>query len=321
MRILLLERNKLHLRKLTRILTCTGVPVVPIEDTSELSLALDDEETILCADAVDIGPVQGILASRPKVRGVVWSAQPNKALLQAAAAQPRLSHLLGKPDPKSPPRPWEVLWVLRRLVTGDRPSLASVLNWGYTGFKERVHNPEERDRVVEGVVRFCEKLNCPGRVREMLGELAHELLMNAMYDAPVDDVGQPRFAHDRKARIELKDDDAAVIRCASDGMKVLVSVVDRFGRLPRRKVFDGMVRGLEGGRMDTSFGGAGLGMLYVYKSTALSIFDVIPGERTEVTGIYELDLNQRVFRNLPRSIHVFHAGAREGTDAVEETHG
>ncbi len=319
MRILLLERNKLHLRKLTRILTCTGAPVVPLEDVSELSAALDDEEAVLCADSVDIAAVKGVLSSRPKVKAVVWSSRPDKALLEVAATEPRLSHLMGRPDPKDPPRSWEVLWVLRRLVTGDRPSLASVLNWGYTGFKERVHNPEERDRCVEGVVRFCEKLNCPGRVREMLGELAHELLMNAMYDAPVDEQGRPKYAHDRKAKIELPDEDAAVIRCASDGMRVLVSVVDRFGRLPRSKVFEGMARGLEGGRMDTSFGGAGLGMFYVYKSTALSIFDIVPGERTEVTGIYELDLNQRIFRNLPRSIHVFHSGTSLGTDIAEET--
>jgi len=191
------------------------------------------------------------------------------------------------------------------MVTGERPSLASLLHWGYTGFKETVRTPRDRDLCVEGVVRFCERLNTPGRAREMLGELAHELLMNAMYDAPVDKAGQPKYAHDRKAQIELADDEAAVIRCASDGMRILISVVDRFGRLPREKVFSGMLRGLDGGAMDKSYGGAGLGMVYIYKASAVSIFDVDPGKRTEVIGIYELDLNQRAFRTLPRSVHVF----------------
>ncbi|MCD6498181.1 MAG: hypothetical protein J7M25_07800 [Deltaproteobacteria bacterium] len=304
-RILLLERNKLHLRKLTRVLTCTGVEVIPMEDKSELSLHLDDQPAVLCADAVDLSSVVAILDARQDIRAVVWTASQDRAVLERALDHPRLSHILGRASPDVPPREWEILWTVRRMITGERPSLASLLHWGYTGFKETVRTPRDRDLCVEGVVRFCERLNTPGRVREMLGEFAHELLMNAMYDAPVDAAGQPKYAHDRKAQIELSDDEAAVIRCASDGTKILISVVDRFGRLPRDKVFSGMLRGLDGGIMDKSYGGAGLGMVYVYKASVVSIFDVEPGKRTEVTGIYELDLNQRIFRTLPRSVHVF----------------
>jgi hypothetical protein len=88
-------------------------------------------------------------------------------------------------------------------------------------------------------------------------------------------------------------------------MRVVLSVTDPFGRLPRSKIFSGIHRGLQGGKMDTSYGGAGLGMLYIYRSTAISIFDVIPGRRTQVVGIYELDTNQREFRGLPRSVHYY----------------
>ena len=194
---------------------------------------------------------------------------------------------------------------MRRILGGESPSLGSLLAWGYTGFKEQILTSAQRDACVEGVVRFCEKMNTPGRVREMFGELAHEMLMNAMYDAPVDAHGRPKYAADRKAQIALEPQEAATIRCASDGMRMVISVMDPFGRLPRGAIFAGIARGLKGGEMDTSHGGAGLGMLYIYRSSAISIFDVVPGKRTQVTGVYEIDTNQREFRNLPRSVHYF----------------
>ena len=304
-RILLLERNKLHLRKVARILSCTGAEVVAMDDPSDLPAQLDGRPAVLCADSTDVEAVIGVLNNRPDIRAVVWSAEPNNGLLAKAAAHDRLSNLMGRPRFDAPPRDWELLWVVRRLLYGERPGFSSLLSWGYTGFKDTVRTPKRRDRCVEGAVRFCQKLNCPERVSEMVGELAHEMLMNAMYDAPVDEKGKPKYAHDRKADIELDDQETALFKCGSDGMRIVVSVTDPFGRLPRGKVFEGMARGLEGGQMDTSHGGAGLGMLYIYKSTSISIFNVSPGRRTEVIGIYELDLNQRSFRNLPRSVHVF----------------
>jgi hypothetical protein len=245
-----------------------------------------------------------VLQTRSEIEALVWTGEKSDKLLAFADKQPRLSHLLGRPR-ESPPREWELLWIVKRMLSGEAPGLSSLLAWGFTGFKEQIRSSSQRDACVEGVVRFCEKLNCPGRVREMFGELAHELLMNAMYDAPVDVAGRPKYAGDRKAQIELEPAEAATIRCASDGMRMVISVSDPFGRLPRGAIFSGIARGLAGGELDTSYGGAGLGMLYIYKSAAISVFDVVPGRRTQVVGIYELDTNQREFRGLPRSVHYF----------------
>jgi hypothetical protein len=150
---------------------------------------------------------------------------------------------------------------------------------------------------------FAGKLGAPKRVGEMLGELAHELIMNALYDAPVDEMGKPRFAHDRKAEIDLGAEDAAVYRCGSDGVRIAVEITDHFGRLERKHVFGGLVRGLKAGQMDTAGGGAGLGMLVSYRSTTALFYDVEPRLRTRVTGIFDLDLNLREFRLLPKTIH------------------
>lgn len=304
-RILILERNKLVLRKVVRILACTGAEVIATEEPSELIRCLDGGPAVLCADSVDIATVAGALQSNPSLVAVVWTAAKTDPLLAFADSHPQLNCILGRAGKDAAPREWELLWILRRLLTGETPGLGTLLAWGYTGFKEQIFTSEQRDACVEGVVRFCEKMNTPGRVAEMFGELAHEMLMNAMYDAPVDASGRRKYAADRKARIVLEPREAATIRCASDGMRMLISVMDPFGLLPRGAIFSGIARGLKGGEMDTSHGGAGLGMLYIYRSSAIAIFDVVKGQSTQVTCVFEIDTNQREFRNLPRSVHYF----------------
>jgi len=59
--------------------------------------------------------------------------------------------------------------------------------------------------------------------------------------------------------------------------------------------------------MDTSHGGAGLGMMVCHNSTAAMFFDVAAGKHTEVTGVFELDLNLREFRTQAKSLHFFSA--------------
>ena len=307
-RILILERNKLVLRKVVRILTCTGAEVIPAEDPAELTRHIDEDPSVLCADATDIATVAAALQSHPTLLAVLWTTTKTDPLLAIAAENDRINCIFGREGKDAAPREWELLWVLRRILGGESPGLGSLLAWGYTGFKEHVVSTEQRDACVEGVVRFCERLNTPSRVQEMFGELAHELLMNAMFDAPVDARGRPKYAGDRKAKVTLQPAEAATIRCASDGMRMVISVADPFGRLPRAAIFGGIARGLRGGEMDTSNGGAGLGMLYLYRSAAISIFEVVPGRKTQVTCVYEIDTNQREFRSLPRSVHYFGGG-------------
>src|SRR5262249_14553046 len=216
---------------------------------------------------------------------------------------PRLHALVGRASFEVPPREDDLLHIARRTIAQDSAPFEAHLAWGAQGFAYSLTDAAERDAAVKEVIAFAARLGAPKRVGEMLGELVHELVMNALYDAPVDAHGRPRFAHDRKAEIKLEPHDAALLRCASDGVRIAVEVTDRFGRLERKHVFGGLVRALKSGQMDTGGGGAGLGMMVAYRSTTALFYDVEPGRRTRVTGLFDLDLNLREFRLLPKTIH------------------
>jgi hypothetical protein len=304
MRAVVLERNKLVSRRIARCFLAAGLEVTSAGEPSEIGGALDGA-TVLAADTFDGDFVLDAVRLRPHLRGILWTAEPLKRSLRYLVESPQISNVLGRRDFDSAPRPWELAMVIRRVAHGfgEPPPLGAYVAWGYHAIELAVGTTAAIDEAVGRVQALIATLQVPKRVAEMFGELAHELLMNALYDAPVDARGAPRFAQDRKADVALAPGEHAILRAATDGTQVALQVRDPFGRLERRHVMDGLARGLAGGELDTTGGGAGLGMMVCHNSSAAMFFDVVRGRLTEVTATFELDLNLRDFRTQAKSLH------------------
>lgn len=316
MQVVVLERNRQVARRVARQLLVLGAEVIIVEEPAALAAALPTA-SLLCADAFDGDAVLEAVRAFPKLRGLLWTAEPARRALRYMTESPSISNLLGRKDFESTPRPWELLMVSRRLLggtgatgaggpaTGVKVPREAFVDWGHVAFEQVVRTSAERDAAVATIQDRVAALQVPKRVAEMFGELAHELIMNAMYDAPVDAQGQPKYAANRKAELRLEDRECPTVWLATDGSRLVLQVADPFGRLERPHVVNGLARGLSGGEMDQSHGGAGLGMMMCHNSAALLVFDVRRGIRTEVTAVFELDLNLREFRTQARSIHYF----------------
>lgn len=302
MQVVILERNKLVGRKLVRLFLATGASAVTLEDPAALGEALDGAE-VLCADAFDGDAVLDQLRTRPHLRGVLWTAEPLRRSLRYLVESPGINHVLARRDFESPPRAWEVVMLARRLAGAAAPPLGAYLDWGFSAIDLDVRATADRDAAAGRIQEFIAALGVPRRVAEMFAELGHELIMNAMYDAPVDAFGRPRYAADRKADVVLADHERPALRLATDGTRLALQVRDPFGRLERRHVVDGLARGLAGGELDRSHGGAGLGLLVCHNASTALWFDVVPGQRTEVTALFELDVNLRELRTSAKSLH------------------
>jgi len=234
--------------------------------------------------------------------GVNGPALPGHSPIGGKSPLP-INHVLGRRDFESPPRAWEVTMLARRLAGAPAPPLGAYLDWGYTALDLEVRTTADRDAAAARIQDFVGALAVPRRVAEMFAELGHELIMNAMYDAPVDAHGRPKYAADRKAEIVLAEHERPGVRLATDGSRLALQIRDPFGRLERRHVFDGLARGLAGGELDRSGGGAGLGMMVCHNASTAMFFDVVPNQKTEVTAVFELDLNLREFRTSAKSLH------------------
>jgi len=303
MHAVILERNKLVGRKVARMFMSVGATAVTVEEPSQIAqhLAIAD---VLCADTFDVDYVAEQVRAHGKLRGVLWTAEPLKRSLRYVVETKLIDHVLGRKDFESAPRAWEILMLARRLQSlGGPPPLAAYLDWGFSAIELEVRTTADRDAAVGQIQTFVTNLQVPKRIAEMFGELGHELLMNAMYDAPVDAHGRPKYALDRKADVRLADEERPNVRVATDGSKLVLQVRDPFGRLERKHVFEGLNRGLAGGEMDSSHGGAGLGMMVCHNSSSAMFFDVNRGRHTEVTAVFELDMNLRELRTQAKSVH------------------
>jgi hypothetical protein len=328
-KIAVLERNRIVGLRIARVMGATsGLGAVPVvDDPADLHDVLAPEPLLLGCDAVDLElALEWIRERYPTMSLVVWTSGSTEGALRAALTEPRLSSVIGWPSFESMPRPWEIGLAVRRVIQphASSPRLSNLLGWGATVLKWRPRTSDDRDRVVGEVARWAERAGANARLAERLAELAHELLMNAMYDAPVDADGQPRYAFDRQQDIVLEDAEIPTLRLGTDGVHIAVQASDPFGRLRRHHVIEGILRGLgarqesapPGAILDTSGGGAGLGMIKIYSAGAVLLVDVEPGATTTVTSLYDLDVNPREFRSIPASLHFFQ---RTGVDPAERT--
>ena len=305
---LVVERDRMVGRRLARVLSAAGFSPRVVEAPPPAGAPIEGI-ALLVADGFDLQAVAPRLIELPSLRAIFFGTAPEviEQLIPVALRHAGVAAILSRASFADPPREAELLLVARRLARPAALPFGGHLSWGARGFSLRVTDGEGRAAAVARVEALVTRMGAPNRIAELQGELAHELLMNALYDAPTDGAGHPVYAHDRKAEVRLSDGDAATIRCASDGVRVAIEVEDRFGRLTREHLFGSLVRGLQGGAQDRSGGGAGLGLTVVYRnSTALHV-EVEPGARTRLTALFELDLNLRDFRRRPRSLAFFMA--------------
>lgn len=175
--------------------------------------------------------------------------------------------------------------------------------------KLRPRTSHDRDVAVTEVTSLAERAGAPVRVAKRVGEVAHEMIMNAMYDAPVDAAGIPLHAHDRKRDVALAGrrprgaPDRRPFRAPRKASRA------RRARGAHLLLRGGILRGRKAGGggevLDTSGGGAGLGLSRIYSQSTAMIVDVERGRSTSVTSFFDLDVSPRDARTMPVSLHLF----------------
>jgi len=312
-----LERNRTVLARAARIVrAASAMLAVAVDDEpAGLRAQLSPETRLLICHGDDLDLALEWCATKyPAARVVTWSAGPMDPLIDAAQRHPQVTSVLGWASFQSMPRPWEIALAVRHVIAAKHEPLhvTELFSGGPVATKYKPRTSDERDAITAELARLAERIGAPARITAKISEVAHELLMNAMYDAPVNHYGEPRYAHDRRATVALDDHEVPTARFATDGNLIAVQVADPFGRLTRGHVLTGIRRGQRAasaadpnGIIDASQGGAGLGLWKIYAGSAATIVDIIPGHTTSVTAVFDLDVGPREVRTMPPSLHLF----------------
>ena len=177
----------------------------------------------------------------------------------------------------------------QKLLTGDIFGIEKYLPAGTPVHYARLRDFAGRGRAIDTVLLYAEDAKMRRQVRTAIGSVCEELLMNALYDAPVDAAGRPVFADvDPHDRIETRSPRPVSIRYAATEQAFAVAVRDRFGRLAKNTILSYIEKCIQSPtQIDRKTYGAGLGLYLVANAAASYVVNVAYGIATEVVCTFD----------------------------------
>ncbi len=316
-RILALLRSGRTQRPLLRVLAATRSEVIccdnldaarPVLAGSPFDLVVLDLDLDRAAVPAFIEEVAGRLS--PLTRVVLLSDTLDNATLAGLLSSGRLNNLLANTDP---PAFGEVLVTCEKILRDDIFGLEKYLGWGVEAESAVIRRSEDRQHLLDRLGGYLAQLRLPARTADVARQVADEFVMNAVYNAPVDEHGaRPYATLPRTTPVILEPGQEALFRYACDGATLALSVRDPFGSLDLRVLRQNLARCLTGGaqQISTKQGGAGMGFFYIYSAVHHFVVNLAPGRATEVIGLFDVRRSYRDMASRPKSFNVFHGGMR-----------
>lgn len=178
----------------------------------------------------------------------------------------------------------------------------------------RLVNYTGRSEAIDKIVSFAEAAKVRRQVRQTIAQVCEELLMNALYNAPVDDVGRRVFANvNPKDRLDLDSPRPVSIRYIATPTQFGIAVRDRFGTLTKETVLRYIHKCLHSKQqIDGKTLGAGLGLYLVASRSREYVINIAPGIATEAIAIFSKK------GGMSRSPGTFSIYVHPGAPRVEE---
>ncbi len=183
-----------------------------------------------------------------------------------------------------------------RLLTAEIFGLEKLMPAGTLIQSVQLTDYDQKASCIEQIIEYAAELGVPRKYDASIEQCLDEMLMNALYDAVVDEQGKPVFAGiPTKTRISLRIDQPVVVEYACDGKQLAISVRDGFGSLQRDTVLRVLHKCLHAQReeqIDRKEGGAGVGLYLMISSSTRVYFNVVPGIATEAICTFDLEKPQ-----------------------------
>lgn len=319
-RILVVAQNRNLKRRITRALASAGFQVRHCPPDRDLVLGEISLEPQMCILDVDHGIeeicelLDAMEASRPDTSCLLVSQDHEMPFLRERLASKNLNNLIAKHGAVAASSEIidenELIVTCQKLYRRDIFGLDKYMTtWGIKIHEEEVDGTASKHRIVGKVEEFLGRLDCYGTVKNAVLLVADELLMNAIFNAPRDAAGQPKYATwERSRAFMLEPHEHATFRYACDGRNIALSVTDRFGSLERDVIIKYLERCFTGvpAEVEQKQGGSGLGLYMVFNSITQLIFNIQAGVATEVIALFYTRSGSLAFKSSGRSLHIFY---------------
>ena len=198
---------------------------------------------------------------------------------------------------------------LQKILTLDVFGIEKYLVPGTLVHRSKIRGSQDRDPHNNAVMQYAEDRHLGQYTAKMVFGITEELLMNAIYDAPIAAGIEEYTAKARTETFHLKPHEQGELSYACDDSLFIIAVSDPFGALNKNVLLSYIKKVLRRndstGLIDTKKGGAGLGFFKILYSSNALVCNVKPGEKTEIMAILDIREHLRDFAIMPRSIHYF----------------
>ena len=289
-----------------------GAEVVGVTDPTSAvaAVAASDNLKVVVCNTPSSDIYQKIRAHSPDIHTVLVTEKPMDQYSVALAGKEDtlVDHVVASRSPS----PWtvhELRVTIQKVLRGDIFGLEKYFAPGTPVQSLTVTGSADRERYNAVVMKYAEENRLGQYMAKLAFGISEELLMNAIYDAPI--AGGHHHYGDlpRTTAVTLNPDEYATLTYGCDGVVFGIAVADPFGALTREKLFQYLKKVLRRSDstdlIDTKKGGAGLGLFKILYSSHSLVCNVKPKETTEVMALIDIKHQVRDFSKMARSVHYF----------------
>jgi len=291
--VLLAESNKKQQIIAKMALKGTGVELDIVSNVEEGQQLLSEKNfDVLCVDCTLIELADIAHQQSSEIQIVLMTSRNVPEYLPILQQHSYLSNTVSRNDEDRSFTLKNITTTISKLINQDLFGLEKYLNWGVEVKEHPITSSEDRSNLVDIMVSYFNQLGVRRPILKKCEMVVEELLMNSIYDAPVDSNGKSLYNHlSRTEVVELLPEQQGTFCYACDGILLAVSVRDPFGALDRQTILDYFESCYEGkgGALQKNKGGAGRGLFQIIETSDLVVMNVKPEIRTEVIVIFNID--------------------------------
>ncbi len=285
-RVLAISNNLSTLRRIVSNLERAGAEVDAIRSLDAIQAETIPHRYIFHAvDAADLQSVEALLP-RLRRRAQIAVIVPEAKLehLTCYLRDDRVNHVIVGDELDR-----GIQVTAHKLLTGDIFGIEKYLPDETPVHYLRLRDFKGRSQAIDRVLSFAAESKIRRNIRSSIGQVCEELLMNALYDAPVDAQGRQIFAEiDPHDRTKTRSPKPVSIRYAATKEGFAIAVRDRFGRLAKNTILTYIDKCLHSPvQIDRKTYGAGLGLYLVANAAARYVVNVAYGVATEVVCTFD----------------------------------
>lgn len=244
----------------------------------------------------------------PKVGTVLMTSDQIPSYLPALKKLSAVPHIVSRDAEDRTFTVKNILTTVTKVLSRDFFGLEKYLSWGADVQSKPIFSSKQRPDLINEVDQYFEKLGVRRANRDRVKVVLEEMLMNAIYDAPVGADGKSLYNHmPRTVELMLKPEEQGTVRWATDGMLIAVSVQDPFGSLKGSVILKYLESNYAGDVQDMNSkegkGGAGRGLHQIVENSDLVVFNVEPGKKTEAIALFNVEVKEKANQN--PSFHLF----------------